>query len=257
MSDFPIVHITAFTHRGKVRDSNEDSIAVGQWVRNRSMATPHQWRFALEDPISCVVADGMGGHAAGEIASQHVASRLGQHVSERGDLPAMGSLLQEINAELYDLMKSDPSRAGMGSTVVGLRITQDGFVWLNVGDSRLYQHRNGFLRQISIDDVPEASKSIDPNAPRRTSAITQSLGGTKAFQTPSPHLGVAELSVPSRWLLCSDGLTDMVGLDEMEACLAVDDLRAVSKLIHSAMEAGGDDNISIIIVNIVKETPSA
>src|SRR5690554_1958657 len=111
MSDFPVVQITAFTHTGNLRDSNEDSIAVGQWVRNRSMTTPHQWRFALEDPICCVVADGMGGHAAGEIASQHVASRLGGHALERGDLQAMGSLLQAINAELYDLMKSDASRA--------------------------------------------------------------------------------------------------------------------------------------------------
>jgi serine/threonine protein phosphatase PrpC len=253
MSDYPIVQITAFTHKGRVRDGNEDSIAVDQWVRNRSMATPHQWQFAFESAVCCVAADGMGGHAAGEVASRHVASRLSEQSAALDGAEAVGTLLHEINAELYDVMRRDPSYAGMGSTVVGAIATQNRLVWFNVGDSRLYQYRNGYLRQISIDDVPDAAKGDGPNLKRRSGAITQSLGGTTEFQMPTPHVGMADLPVPSRWLFCTDGLTDMIDLDNMEACLASVDLQAASKLFQSAMQAGGDDNISIIILSFTSE----
>jgi serine/threonine protein phosphatase PrpC len=253
MASIAHVQITAFTHQGRVRDSNEDTIAVGSWVRNRSMSVPYQLRLALETPLICVVADGMGGHAAGEIASEHVAVRLSQEASQISDLEHLGSILQKINGELYELMKVEPSRVGMGTTVVGMILFQNSLIWFNVGDSRLYLHRNGFLRQISIDDVPNAVRSDDPDSKRRVSAITQSLGGTKALQRPAPHAGMDNFAVPSRWLLCSDGLTDMVDLDTMEASMAMTDLEAVSKLVASAIGAGGGDNISAIILTVTSE----
>lgn len=253
MGTNPIVHITAITHKGLVRDGNEDSIAVGQWVRTRTMETPHQWRFALEGPVCCIVADGMGGHAAGEVASRHAASRLGELCSGIGNAEAVENALQKINAELYDLMNRDSSLVGMGTTIVGAVMTQGGLIWFNVGDSRLYQHRNGFLRLISIDDVPEAARGRDPNVRRSSSAITQSLGGTKEIQTPTPHVDLFELTVPSRWILCSDGLSDMVDLDTMEDCLSSADLDAASRLLRSALRAGGNDNVSLIIISITRE----
>jgi len=252
MSEQYIIGVTAMTHQGAVRSENEDSIAVGAWVRNKPMRMPHQWRFALEEEVCCVVADGMGGHAAGEVASQHVAQRLSQAVAGCGDAAAIQSLLLQINAELYEQMKADSSRIGMGSTVVGLLFKENSLFWFNIGDSRLYQHRNGFLRQISIDDVPPAANSSDPQAQRKSGAITQSMGGTSSMQMPVPHIGEVELTAPGRWLLCSDGLTDMLDIDKMEECLGGDDLGAVTKLFSAAMEAGAEDNISIIIVAVEK-----
>jgi serine/threonine protein phosphatase PrpC len=253
MDTVATVQVTAFTHQGRVRDSNEDTIAVGPWVRNQPMSIPHQWRLALETPFLCLVADGMGGQAAGEIASQHVAVRLTQEASQITGTDQLGFLLQKINAELYELMAAEPSRVGMGTTVAGIVLLEGHLIWFNVGDSRMYLYRNGFLRQITVDDVPEATRSREPSSKRQSSAITQSLGGTKAAQQPVPHLGTDNLAIPSRWLLCSDGITDMIDLDAMEACMAVPDLEAVTKLVSAAIKAGGEDNISAIILTITGE----
>lgn len=236
------VEITAFTHQGRVRHGNEDCIGVGDWVRNAPMSGPRQWRCGIESPLMCVVADGMGGHAAGEIASQHAVNRMKQespHISSAGQVAVV---LNNINIEMHDLMMLDRALLGMGTTIVGLVLLHRRLIWFNVGDSRLYRHEGGSLRRISVDDVP------DPE--RRSHVITQSLGGAEAVQPLSPHTGEDDLPAPSRWLLCSDGLTDMVDADTMEKCMAASDLEATSKLFESAMRAGGDDNISIIVASI-------
>lgn len=253
MGAHPVVQVTAFTHQGLVRHGNEDTMGVGEWVRNASMFTPHQWRFALETPLLCVVADGMGGHAAGEEASRYAVTGLCEKVSAMTHAEKLGEVLQEINTALYDRMQRDPSRVGMGTTVVGTILFPDRLLWFNIGDSRLYRHRNGFLRQLSIDDVPDTTMADHDGAKRQSSAITQSLGGTKTLQRPNPHIESDELAVPSRWLVCSDGLTDMVDIDAMEECMALPDLEAVSRLVDLAMQAGGEDNVSIIILSVMAD----
>jgi PPM family protein phosphatase len=245
-----IVQITALTHQGRVRQNNEDSILVGNWVRNAPMSKIHQWRLALEDPVVCLIADGMGGHAAGEVASQHVASRISVALPNFINTDNINTTLHEINAELYDLMARKPSCVGMGTTVVGIVFFQNKSIWFNVGDSRLYQRNKGHLRQISIDDVPDSVKGHVSGQGRQSHAITQSLGGTKTIQPLAPHMGVNDLAVPSRWLLCSDGLTDMVDIDAMEKCMEDEDLEAVFELFDLAMGAGGEDNLSIIVASI-------
>lgn len=242
--------MTAFTHRGVVRSSNEDTIGVGDWIRNASMSTPNQWRLTLEAPFLCIVADGMGGHAAGEEASQDAVTKLREKASSTENAEELGELLQQINVQLYDRMQEDSSLIGMGTTVVGAIFAPDRFIWFNVGDSRLYRHRNGFLRQISIDDVPDIALAGEGGSRRRTNAITQSLGGTRSYQRPTLHIGPEELIIPSRWLLCSDGLTDMVDIDAIEECMALQDLDAIVRLVQLAMQAGGEDNISIILASL-------
>lgn len=242
--------ITAFTHQGRIRESNEDTIAIGSWIRNEPMSEPLQWQTSLETPLTIVVADGMGGHAAGEVASHYVATHIANGASHIGDAKSARILLQNINTGLYDSMITDRSLVGMGSTVVGLILVQQRLIWFNVGDSRLYRHRNDFLRQISIDDVPDQMVTENSGPGRKSHSITQSLGGLKTIEHIVPHTGMDDFSDSSRWLLCSDGLTDMVDIDTMEACMKVEDLEAVSRLFTLAMDAGGEDNISIVIVSI-------
>jgi serine/threonine protein phosphatase PrpC len=129
----------------------------------------------------------------------------------------------------------------MGTTVVGLLLAADRVVWFNIGDSRLYRCGEGTLRQISIDDVPPGG---------RTGMITQSLGGSFGFLPVEAHIGSATLAVPSRWLLCSDGLTDMLSLEEIARGMEAGDEEAAQNLIQAALAAGGHDNISIIIVSV-------
>ena len=238
------IEVTAFTHRGRVRARNEDSIVVAGWVPEAAMAGPRRSRHALGGPLLFAVADGVGGHVGGEVASRHATRRLAaEKASAQPD--GIAAQLAGINAELYGAMQDDPSLAGMGTTVAGLVLCPRRALWFNVGDSRVYLEHGGRFTQISIDDVPPGP---------RYGIITQTLGGCHSFFPISPHIGEEDLDKEnsisgSRWLLCSDGLTDMLDDDEIAHVFARDDEAAVRTLFEAAMAAGGSDNISIVVVS--------
>jgi serine/threonine protein phosphatase PrpC len=234
------IEVTAFTHRGRVRRENEDSITVGGWVSDVAMSDLRRSRHALDAPFLCAVADGLGGHSAGDVASRYAVKRLAAQ-SYAGADASVEAVLAAINAELYQAMATDRVLLGMGTTIVGLLLSATGVAWFNVGDSRLYRHRGGAVQQVSVDDVPPGE---------RTGMLTQSLGGSFVFVPVEPHIGIEELTIPSRWLLCSDGLTDMLGDEEVARCLDAPDMEAAQSLFETAMRAGGHDNISAIIVSV-------
>jgi serine/threonine protein phosphatase PrpC len=272
MLEPPHIEVVAISHRGRLRPSNEDSITVAGWVAEREMSAARRSCHKLAGPLLFAVADGMGGHAAGEIASGYAIKRLasgepfGGGVSDlapdlggdlgkdlgrglendlRAELAAdlstgLADRLSAINAELYETMRSHRALRGMGTTVAGLLLSRHRAIWFNVGDSRVYLQRNGILRQISIDDVPPGP---------RTGMITQTLGGAHSLIPIAPHIGEEDLSIPSRWLICSDGVTDLVAAEEIEGALAGSDDKALHALFAAAMDAGGTDNISILIVS--------
>jgi serine/threonine protein phosphatase PrpC len=214
------------------------------------MDTPRQTVHEIGALLLCLVADGMGGYAAGEEASRRVAFRLMEAVPEVADETGITVLLRQVNGELFDVMDENPQWLGMGTTVVGMVLRAAGIIWFNLGDSRLYRYRDGFLRQLSLDDVP------DPYAEgqQRSHRITQALGGAPAFIEITPHTGTEPLMSDWRYLLCSDGLTDMLDVATIEAMMAEDDVATVTALFERAMAAGGEDNMSIILVRI-EEAP--
>jgi serine/threonine protein phosphatase PrpC len=240
----PLVEVVAFTHQGGVRPENEDSLAVAGWVSDVAMSAPRRSRHQLGEPLLVAIADGMGGHAAGEVASRYAIKRLAAEAF-KGRAAAISGTLGAINAELYQTMAADRSLLGMGTTVVGLLLTARRAVWFNVGDSRIYRVGDGQLAQLSIDDVPPGP---------RTGIITQTLGGVPPFMPIAPHVGMADLIIPSRWLLCSDGLSDMLTDEEIAHAMAANDEDGLRALFIQAMAAGGMDNISIITVSV---TPAA
>ena len=234
------IEVNAFTHQGRQRPDNEDSITVGGWVSDVAMTGPRRSRHELAEPFLVAVADGLGGHSAGEVASRYAIKRLAAESFADGERD-IAALLANINAELYQTMAAAPSFRGMGTTVAGLLLTARQAIWFNLGDSRVYRHRGGRLEQISVDHVPPGARS---------GILTQSLGGGSAFTPISPHIEAEDLAVPSRWLLCSDGLSDMLDNDEIERAMNADDEETVRALFLQAMDAGGDDNISIIVVSV-------
>ena len=258
MDSPPLVEINAFTHQGRVREDNEDSITVAGWVSDVALSGPRRSRHELTEPLLVAVADGMGGHAAGEVASRYAIKRLAFE-SFAGGESDVAVALAEVNAELYQSMMAAPSFRGMGTTVAGLLVTPGRAIWFNLGDSRVYRYcggklgelgvgdsrvqryQGGRLEQLSIDDVPGGP---------RTGGLTQSLGGWHSFAPVAPHIGGEDLAVPSRWLVCSDGLTDMLSDAEIERAMAAADEEALRALFAQAMAAGGDDNISIIVVSV-------
>jgi PPM family protein phosphatase len=244
---------TAFTHQGAVRASNEDTIAVGDWIRRLPMVAPAAVEHTLAEPVICLVADGMGGHAAGEVASRTVAEHLARRAAEATDEAAIARLLHEANDELFALMAESPVWHGMGTTVAGLSIGPTGVIAFNVGDSRVYRIEAGALVQLSTDDTPGPKLPDGRTAVYTSSIISQVLGGhgpDQPGERVAPHVLSEPLADGARYLICSDGLTDLLDPAAIEGLLDEDDQASAQALFEAAMAGGGDDNISLILVRV-------
>jgi len=241
---------TAFIHQGAVRAANEDCIAIGDRVISEPMAGPLLLERAIGAPLIAVVADGMGGHAAGEVASRIAAERLAALAGRATDEAGLAQLLQDVNAELFEAIREQPRLRGMGTTVAGVAIAPAVTLVFNVGDSRVYRIEEDALVQLSTDDTPGPKLADGRTAAMTSHLITQSLGGTYDEVGIEPHL----LSVPpaarERYLVCSDGLSDLLSRDEIEAALAEDDRSSIQALFEAAMARGGRDNISIVMLDL-------
>jgi serine/threonine protein phosphatase PrpC len=248
------VRVVALTHQGKVRDHNEDTIVFGEAIQNAPMDHPQSFTVPLSGSLLFLVADGMGGHASGEVASQHVAQRLKEMfqtmtLTEGG----VATCLQAVNREIYQQMAENRERTGMGTTVAGLLVSPEGVIAFNVGDSRVYRRQNGFLAQISTDDTLRMTVGGEA---QRSNRLTQSLGGASSFVEILPHTRRQSLENGRCYLICSDGLTDMIEIDMLEHLVSDDLDAATQSLFEQAMTAGGHDNISIILVRLEPQVAS-
>ncbi len=238
-----MLHVTAVTHRGRVRSHNEDTIVVARWIRGDSMKEPRQSVHDIGDAALVLVADGMGGHVGGREASRRAADSMVRLMVGDTDPAEVASVLRKANSELFAVAATDPTLRGMGTTVAGIVVMSDRTVWFNVGDSRVYSVRQEYLRQLSVDDVPDGA---GPGNRR----VTQSLGGAYLYLEIDPHAGSVSTRSGRRFLLCSDGLTDSVPLEAIESALTRDDLGLVAELLEQALAAGAPDNVSIVLASI-------
>lgn len=246
------VAVTALTHRGAVRPSNEDALVMGALtVAGASMTAPARCTLPVHTPLVLAVADGLGGHAAGEIASEHAVHRMAESGAQLKGPEEVATLLKLIDGEIRDHAQQNAEFSGMGTTVAGLLVTGDAVYWFNVGDSRTYRIRGSRLEQLSHDDSPPLPPSED-GRPVTTNFITQSLGGSSSA-TMDPHVGTDSDPGAEGWLMCSDGLSDLVSQEEMQEIMATaeDDDAAVHTMWQAAMAVSGRDNISIMLARRV------
>ena len=239
---------TAFTHVGAVRTRNEDTVAVGDWVMSRSMDQPVTVQRIVVAPVVCLVADGLGGHAGGDVASRLVAECLASRAAAAQDAASLEDLLRAVDQALFAAMRERPALHGMGSTVAGLHVAPSGLAVFNVGDSRVWRIASTGLVQLSTDDTPGPKLADGRTAACTTALLTQSLGGWHDPDGITPHV----LSVPlaGRYLICSDGLSDLVDPEAIAAHIGDDDVASVTALFEAAMAAGGGDNISIVLARV-------
>ena len=228
------------TDTGRQRQANEDS-------------------YFARAPLFAV-ADGMGGAQAGEVASRIAAGAFEHGAVGQG--PAEGRLeeiAQEANRKIHKLAQEDSSRAGMGTTLTAAMLHDDEVALGHVGDSRAYVLRDGELKRLTkdhslVEELRRQGRLTEEQAeehPQR-SIITRALG-------PEPNVNVDTMTVPARdgdvFLLCSDGLTTMVGDEEIrEILVGARSLRsAVNRLVEEANRGGGRDNITAVAFRLAEE----
>lgn len=249
----PYIAVSALSHEGLVREHNEDSLAIGPWTLCATVTSnPQTLLFPLGPPCVVAVADGLGGHPGGEVASALVARRLAAHGDGLDGEEAVREELQECNRAVYAAAAGDPELAAMGTTIAGLVLLPERAVVFNVGDSRVYRIDGDGLSRVSVDDSPPL-----PPGRRTTSMVTQTLGGSLGLTFVEPHVRVSPLAPGDRYLVCSDGLTDPVPEAELADLLARSyegaersDGKAAFELWKAAIEAGGPDNITLALVRV-------
>lgn len=234
------LRFAAGSHKGMIREGNEDSGYAG--------------------PRLLAIADGMGGQAAGEVASSEVISTLVQlddDVPGSDILTALGTAVQRANDQLRVMVEEDPQLEGMGTTLTALLWTGQRLGLVHVGDSRAYLLRDGVLTQITQDhtwvqrlvDEGRITEEEATTHPQR-SLLMRALGSGDHVE---PDLSVREVRAGDRYLICSDGLSGVVSHQTMEETLASyqGPQETIQELIQLALRGGGPDNITCIVADVL------
>ena len=245
------MHLEAagITHRGTVRDNNEDCIAIGFWVSQDTLQSAQRFDHALDQPFACIVADGMGGHNDGERASLLVARSLARRLATLGPGNIAASA-RAVNAELYAELREHPELAGMGSTAVGLAADEKQLAIFNVGDSRAYKLTPQGLQQLSVDDSLQQGWKPGSGIERSTKLL-QCFGGRSTFTDVEPHVLVEPCLPGSTYLLCCDGLYEALPEEEMAALIGTDLQVSAEALLRAALEKRARDNVTVALVRVV------
>lgn len=201
-------------------------------------------RFSLSVPTILVVADGLGGHRGGEVASTSTVTYLLDRVHGMRDAAGVSQVLTEVNGRLHERMRLDQSLLGMGTTVAGVLIGDGSCTVFNVGDSRVYRIVDGYLGQLSRDDRPPRMPGQPDDA--ETRMVTQCLGGLRSDQGIDPHRYELTFAAGDRFLLCSDGLLEALPTSRITELLNTQGRQAVPWMLSEALGAGAPDNVSII-----------
>jgi protein phosphatase len=242
--------VTAASRVGCVRDNNEDMLLVGNmFVRDDKLEVVKE--LESSDRYLLALADGMGGHACGEVASSDVLHNLEFFYN---DIPS-GLSVENFNDSIYEWLgsicniidakgHSAMQYRNMGTTLVALAYYEGDFYWLNCGDSRLYRFHDGQLTQLTTDH----SLSNMMGQKVHSNVITNCIGGGCKTSYIDIVRCTSELQAGDAVLLCSDGLTDM--LDDAIIERMLDEGKEAIDLCHAAEDAGGFDNVSAIVLRL-------
>ena len=245
------VKLACYSAAGKVRTHNEDNVSFfGTCLPEEHVDMEDVLVKTMPGDGSFTVAvfDGMGGEQAGEVASRAAAEELKKHEALRDiDEQKLTELISGINAAVC-AEKYKGGYRQIGTTVAMLAF-DGGTVWaVNVGDSPVFLLRGGRMREISTSHTRDMGK-------RRV--LTQCLGIDEEEFLVEPYIEQTRLEAGDKWLICSDGLTDMVSEEAIAEILSSTENAATKAdlLIRKAMEGGGRDNITVILAEVYEDTP--
>ena len=231
----------AVTDQGHARSNNQDAFYAGDRL--------------------LVVADGMGGMAAGDVASRlavDAMASLDMPIGNEHQMDALHKALEVANGRIAEKVSEDAALEGMGTTMTAVIFSGDRAALAHVGDSRAYLLRDGRLNQLTKDDT-YVQMLVDQGLIRpeeaaghpRRAVVTQALQG----EPVSPSYMIVEPEPGDRWLLCSDGLTTVVPAERIEDELAAvrDPQECAERLLELALQGGGPDNVTVIVADLVAD----
>jgi PPM family protein phosphatase len=239
----------ALTHRGRVRENNEDSAFADAWDR------------------LAVVCDGMGGHAGGQVASELAVEVISSGLrrlrgpdwaDEEKVIESVKNAVFGANDHILSRARVDSGLSDMGTTVVLCAFMPSQVITANVGDSRIYRISGGTVTQVSEDHslVAERVRAglLDPDSEEArllSNIVTRALG----MDHVTVDMTIEDLKPGDVYLLCSDGLHDLVGADDMLAIVTRSDTleRACVELVDMALRRGGHDNITVALMRAIEE----
>jgi protein phosphatase len=234
-----VLKYVARSDRGLVRSNNQDAVYAG--------------------PRLLAVADGMGGHAAGEIASKIVIAALAPLDDDEPGDDLLGQLREAVeagNGAISELVTSDPELDGMGTTLTAILFAGSRLGLVNIGDSRTYLMRAGAVSQITHDDsfvqslIDEGRITAEEaNTHPQRSLLLRALTGHESIE---PTLNLREVRAGDRYLLCSDGLSGVISHETLSEAMHIPDPQTCAdRMIELALRGGGPDNVTVIVADVV------
>ncbi|VFB16230.1 Serine/threonine phosphatase stp [Urinicoccus massiliensis] len=225
------------TNVGKVRKNNEDAFKISN-----------------KDKIY-LLADGMGGHLGGEFASSMAVQELEKLLVDVKDKAEIKEAIEEVNRKIYQKSLEDENLSGMGTTLSLIKILDDHLYFANIGDSRIYCLKGKDLIQLTIDDsyvnylleVGAITSDQAKDHPKKN-VLLKALGTTEDIEV---FIQEVQWEEDDLYLLCSDGLTNMLEEEEIQEIISSNEAeKAVDLLINQALDRGGKDNITVIVLTI-------
>lgn len=240
------IRVAAFSSVGPSRAENQDVVAFTNFVSSGSMDNPISVRL---DPTAgaVVVVDGMGGHAGGRTAAQIVGRRFADAAKDLNTEHRIRHHTHEAARDLHRAATLDGSLTAMGATYAGLSWTEETLTLFHVGDSRIYGLFGEVFRRLTTDD----------RVSYETNVLSKSVGGTRNLELVEPTVQQLQLSAPTRFVCCSDGLSDATPFSTIEQFARQGSpAQACFDLVRAAWPSA-DDNISVIVLDALADLETA
>lgn len=262
------LHYTALTNPGRIRENNEDYYLLGQegevFVPDSEPEILKTSFDSLDKKLLLILCDGLGGCNAGEVASREAAERIYMGMREAPAQPLPG-IIRRVNREIHQQANKNPILRGMGTTLVTALFSSQDVEIYTVGDSRAYRLRGSSLEQLTEDQSlvwPLYKKGkLSKDQLRfhpQNNIVTHALGIEPELLPQEINTFKDTLKEGDLFLLCSDGLTDLVAEEEILALIdpvttrKMDLKQAAVNLVNSALREGGRDNITVILASVSK-----
>ncbi len=244
------ISYSCVSHIGKVRSINQDNfICAGRYLADGKddIRFPLEGRVSSSSPVLFGVFDGMGGEECGEIASFIAAKTACEYPLTKNGVSDMSLLCRNANTAICEYTEKNRLNS-MGTTAAMLLFSKKDIILCNIGDSKIIRFSDGSAQQISTDHVCASAFGTKP-------PLSQNLGIPEDEMTIEPYISKGTYMDGDRYLICSDGLTDMVSPEDILNIVNSNDINTACRLLlKAALEGGGKDNTTIMMFEIQKKT---